>query len=53
MLEEVKVILDGNENLTEEVRDNLMELITIFHKIFKYVNLSTLKEQLKTLKIKR
>lgn len=53
MLEEVKVILDGNENLTEEVRDNLMELITIFHEIFKDVDLTTLKERLKTLKIKR
>ena len=46
MLEEVKVILDGNENLTEEVRDNLMELITIFHEIFKDVDLTTLKERL-------
>ena len=53
MLEEVKVILDGNENLTNEVKDNLMELITIFHEIFKDVDLTTLKERLKTLKIKR
>ena len=29
MMEEVKVILDGNENLTAEVKDNLLELITI------------------------
>ena len=53
MLEEVKVILDGNENLTLEVKDNLLELITIFHEIFKDVDLTTLKERLKTLKIKR
>ena len=53
MLEEVKGILEGNTNLTLEVKDNLMELITIFHEIFKDVDLSTLKERLKTLKIKR
>ena len=53
MLEEVKVILDSNENLTPEVKDNLLELITIFHEIFKDVDLTTLKERLKTLKIKK
>ncbi len=52
-MEEIKAILDANENLTEEVKDNLMELITIFHEIFKDVDLTVLKERLKTLKIKR
>lgn len=53
MLNEIKIILDNNDNLTEEVKDNLMELITIFNSIFKDVDLSNLKEKLKTLKIKR
>lgn len=52
-MEEIKAVLDANENLTLEVKDNLMELITIFHEIFKDVDLTTLKDRLKTLKIKR
>ena len=53
MMEQIKFILDGNENLTLEVKDNLLELITIFHEIFKDIDLTTLKERLKDLKIKR
>ena len=53
MLEEIKVILDGNQSITGEVKDNLLELITIFNDMFKDVSLETLKERLKTLKIKR
>ena len=53
MLEEIKVILDENQNLTREVKDNLLELITTFKNAFSDVDLSNLKERLKTLKIKR
>ncbi len=53
MLEEIKVILDGNQSITGEVKDNLFELITIFNSSFKDVSLETLKERLKSLKIKR
>lgn len=53
MVEEIKVILDGNQNITSEVKENLLELITIFNSKFKDINLDTLKDRLKTLKIKR
>ena len=53
MTNEIKVILDGNSYITEEVKDNLLELITIFNENFKDVSLETLKNRLKTLKIKR
>ena len=53
MLEEIKVILDGNQSITGEVKDNLLELITIFNNMFKDVSLETLKDRLKSLKIKR
>ena len=53
MDEEIKVILDNNSSITNEVSEDLLELITIFKNTFKDVNLQTLKERLKTLKIKR
>lgn len=53
MIEDIKVILDGNPNITNEVKDNLLELINIFNTTFKEVSLDTLKERLKSLKIKR
>ena len=53
MTNEIKVILDGNSYITEEVKNNLLELITIFNENFKDVSLETLKNRLKTLKIKR
>jgi hypothetical protein len=53
MVEDIKVILLANENLTPEVREDLLELITLFNKNFKEVSLETLKERLKTLSIQR
>lgn len=53
MVQEIKVILDENQNITEEVKENLLELITLFNDMFKDVSLENLKERLKTLKIKR
>lgn len=53
MVEDMKVTLEANENVTKEVADNLLELITIFSSNFKDVSLETLKERLKTLKIRR
>ncbi|MBR3897698.1 MAG: hypothetical protein IKJ43_00265 [Bacilli bacterium] len=53
MVQEIKVILDENQNITEDVKDNLLELITTFNDTFSDVNLDNLKERLKSLKIKR
>lgn len=53
MIEDIKVILDENPNITNEVKENLLELINIFISNFKDVSLDTLKERLKSLKIKR
>ena len=52
-MEEIKIILNENKGITAEVKDNLLELITIFNNTFKDVDLSNLKDRLKTLKIKR
>ena len=53
MTQEIKVILDSNSDVTDEVKDNLLELISIFNSTFKDIDLSNLKERLKTLKIRR
>ncbi|MBR3209942.1 MAG: hypothetical protein IKF82_06750 [Bacilli bacterium] len=53
MIEEIKVILDSNQNITEEVKNDLLELIKIFNDNFKEISLDNLKNKLKTLKIKR
>ena len=53
MVETIKNTLNNNENITPEVRENLMELIEIFHKKFPYIDLHNLNERLETLKIKR
>ena len=53
MIQEIKVILDSNPNITGEVKENLLELITIFNDMFKDVSLEALKDRLKNLTIKR
>jgi len=53
MIETIKTTLNANENITSEVKDNLLELITIFNDNFKDIDLANLNERLKTLIIKR
>jgi len=53
MIENIKTTLNANENITSEVKDNLLELITIFNDNFKDIDLANLNERLKTLIIKR
>lgn len=52
MLDTLKVTLDANGNITPEVKENIMELITIFAKTFKDIDLSNLNSRLKNLNIK-
>lgn len=47
-LNEIKNTLDTNPSLTE-MKENMMELITIFHTSFPQVDLANLNERLKTL----
>lgn len=49
-LEEIRLSLKNNPNLTDEVRDKLFNLIVIFNKKLPEVNLSKLNENLKTVK---
>lgn len=51
MLEEIRLSLDNNKNLTREVKANLFELIAIFNNKFPSVNLFNLNNRLKTLNI--
>ena len=53
MVETVKTTLNENQNISEEVKVGLMELIEIFNKMFPDVNLNNLNEKLKTLIIRR
>lgn len=53
MVQELRVILESNSNISKEVKDEIIELISIFHDTFKDISLDNLKEKLKTLKIKR
>ena len=53
MIETIKKTLNTNQNITPEVRENLLELIELFHKKFPDIDLSNLNERLKTLIIKR
>lgn len=51
MIEEIKASLQQNQNLTQELKDNFLELITIFQKKFPGVSLENLNNRLKTLTI--
>lgn len=52
-IENIKGILEGNNNLSEEIKDNFLSLITIFIKAFPEVSLDNLCNNLKDLKIKK
>lgn len=50
-LEEIKITLDHNLELNDELRDNLYSLIHIFHTRYENISLENLNRNLKTLKI--
>ena len=50
-LEEVRISLKSNPNLTDEIRNKLFELVIVFNKKIPDVNLSKLNERLKTVKL--
>jgi len=50
-LEQIKVSLQSNPNLSDEIRSKLFELVTIFHKKLPQINLTKLSEKLKTVSI--
>lgn len=52
MLDTLKVTLYSNENIDNSVKENLLELITIFSSAFNEIDLTNLNTRLKTLKIK-
>ena len=51
LLEEIRVSLKSNPNLTDEIRNKLFELIIVFNKKMPDINLSRLNEKLKTVKL--
>ncbi len=51
MVEEIEAVLNTNPNLTQDLKMNLLELVTIFQKQFPTVSLENLKNRLQTLKI--
>ena len=52
-LEEIKVSLQSNPNLNDDIRIKLFGLVKMFHKKLPEVNLTKLNEKLKTVKIGR
>ena len=50
-LEEIRISLKSNPNLTEEIKNKLFELVVIFNKKMPDINLSRLNEKLKTVKL--
>ena len=50
-LEEIKMSLKSNPNLTDNIRDKILELVIISNKKIPQVNLIRLNERLKTVKI--
>lgn len=50
-LEEIRISLKSNPNLTDEIRNKLFELIIVFNKKLPEINLSRLNERLKTVKL--
>ena len=52
-LDSVKNILESNNDITREIKDDLFELIVIFNHEFPNVGLDNLESHLKTLKIKK
>lgn len=45
--------IDANENLSEALKENFKELITVFHQNFKDIGLNNFNERIKRLKIKK
>ena len=50
-LEEIRLSLKSNPNLTDEIRNKLFELVVVFNKKIHDINLSRLNEKLKTVKL--
>ncbi len=51
MLDEIKSNLESNQSLTQEVKDEILNLIILFHQTFPNVNLETLKSRIKDVKV--
>lgn len=51
MLDKVRESLQANSHLSEELKENLFELIAIFEKSYPNISLDLLSERLKTLKV--
>lgn len=52
-LDTIKNTLDTNTYLSQEMKDNIFELVVIFNKNFNQIALNNLNERLKTLKIEK
>lgn len=53
MIEQIEVSLQNNENLTDDLKGDLFELILVFQKQFPDIRLKNLNERLKTLRIEK
>ncbi len=51
ILDEIKSNLDSNQSLTMEIKDEILQLIILFHQMFPDVSLETLKSRIKAVKV--
>jgi len=52
-LDNIKTVLDSNNDITHEIKENMFELIAIFNNKFPTVSLDNLESHLRSLKIKK
>ena len=52
-LDSTYMSIDLNENISEPLKENFKELITVFHQLFQRVDLSNFDERIKRLRIKK
>lgn len=53
IMNDIRISLKDNKNLTSEISDGIFELITIFHNNFPNINLENFNNRIKTLKIEK
>lgn len=53
IIEKITLSLDDNQHLTNEIKRDFLELITIFNKKFPDIELDTFVEKIKTLKVEK
>lgn len=52
-LDDLRISLEGNTNISKEVKDHFLELTTIFHNKFPQIDLTNLNNKLKNIRVEK